>query len=237
MSILKESARQIFPPILFKLINSTRKLVNLKLSSQTPQHPPTEQDISVYWDSKMSNFLETWGEGNVWNEVQYLMSNCNGRVLDIACGTGKTIEINSKYSELEIYGCDISDFLLQKAIERGISKEKLQVCDATNTNYESNFFEYSYSIGSLEHFTVEGISQFIAECHRITAKSSFHMIPVSRSGKNEGWLKLYQSYHNNSVDWWLDIFKSIYSEVYVIDSVWHGDVSVGKWFICKKSNV
>ncbi|MFM6843729.1 MAG: class I SAM-dependent methyltransferase, partial [Dolichospermum sp.] len=180
--------------------------------------------------------LETWGEGNVWSEIQFLMANCNGRVLDIACGTGKTIDIISKIPNIEVYGIYISDLLISKALERGISQSYLKIGDATNTGYASNFFKYSYSIGSLEHFTNTGISEFIAESCRVTEIASFHTIPVSRSGKDEGWIKRFQSYHNNSVDWWLQKFYLSYTNVIVLDSIWQDDISIGKWFICYKNN-
>ena len=70
---------------------------------------------------------------------------------------GKVIEILQKFPKIDIYGCDISDFLIKKAIIRGIDKNKLIVCDATKMKYEDNFFDFSYSIGSLEHFTESGI--------------------------------------------------------------------------------
>src|SRR3990172_2783527 len=107
------------------------------------------------------------------------MVNCSGKVLDIACGTGRTMEMVASLPQITVYGCDISDLLIQKAIERGIVQKYLRVCDATNTNYENDEFDYSYSIGSLEHFTDEGITRFVAECYRITKWRSFHMIPTS----------------------------------------------------------
>ena len=145
-----------------------------------------------------------------------------------------TIDLLSRFKNVQVYGCDISDVLIQKALGRGVSKERLKICDATKTGYENNFFDYSYSIGSLEHFTEDGIRQFIPEVHRITRFSSFHQIPVSRSGRNEGWVKRIQSFYNNSSDWWLDKFKSKYKAVYVLDSKWEDDISCGKWFVCIK---
>ena len=133
-----------------------------------------------------------------------------------------------------MYGCDISDALIQKAVDRGIAKERLRVCDVTNTGYENSYFDYSYSIGSLEHFTEDKIWQFVSEAYRITKYSSFHQIPVSRSGKDEGWVKRIQSFYNNSTGWWLDKFKSKYTTVYMLDSRWEDDISCGKWFVCIK---
>jgi ubiquinone/menaquinone biosynthesis C-methylase UbiE len=195
---------------------------------------PNKQDLDLYWDPDYAQVLETWGEGNTWEEIQFLLVNCKGKILDIACGTGRTMEILSGIRGIELHGCDISDFLISKAIERGIRHDWLSVCDATQMNFPDNIFDYAYSIGSLEHFTEEGISKFIAECYRVTKINSFHMLPVSRSGKNEGWMKTIQSFHNNSVNWWLNKFKTYYKTVYVLDSKWDDAISVGKWFICIK---
>jgi ubiquinone/menaquinone biosynthesis C-methylase UbiE len=195
---------------------------------------PAEQDLATSWDPDMARMLDTWGEGSTWDEVQMLLMNCEGRALDIACGTGKTMEILAGVSALEIQGCDISDFLISKATERGISADRLQVADATKLPYADDSFDYSYSIGSLEHFTLQGIDDFVAQAHRVTKKGSFHMIPVSRSGRDEGWMKTVQSFHNNSVSWWLDHFRASYPRAYMLNSKWEDAISVGKWVICHK---
>ena len=157
-----------------------------------------------------------------------------GKVLDIACGSGPTIEILRKYPKLDLYGFDISDLLIDRAIKRGISSQKVQVNDATKTNYENNEFDYSYSIGSLEHFTLEGIDQFIGESARYTKNVSYHMIPVSRSNENEGWMTTVQSFFNNSEKWWEEKFMKHFSEVYSVPSKWEDKWSVGRWYICIK---
>ena len=230
--MLKEIIRLICPPLLW----TGAALVRYKFfdGKHESDNKLNTQDLDLYWDPKFAEMLETWGEGNVWNEIQFLMCSRQGRVLDIACGTGRTIEILSQFPALELHGCDISDLLIQKAAYRGIPKDHLRVCDATKPDYEDNFFDYSYSIGSLEHFTEEGIEKTISECNRITRFSSFHQVPVSSSGKDEGWMKTIQSFYNNSVDWWLSKFKLTYETVYVLDSVWRDEISVGKWFVCVK---
>ena len=233
-SILKQFCPPIFWNSLSSLKSSLKSAKNLSLSSSINLQVD-HQDLDIYWNDQMAQILETWGEGNVWSEIQFLMANCSGKVLDIACGTGKTMEIISKFPNIEVYGIDISDLLISKALERGISQPYLKIGDATSTGYVSNFFRYSYSIGSLEHFTNKGILEFIAESYRITEIASFHQIPVSRSNKDEGWVKRLQSYHNNSVDWWLKHFHLSYSNVCVLDSKWEDDISIGKWFVCYKN--
>jgi SAM-dependent methyltransferase len=195
---------------------------------------PSDQELDVYWDPKMAALLETWGIGNAWNEIQLLLLNTRGRVLDIACGTGKVMTLLAPYPELEVHGFDISDFLIAKAIERGIPRDRLRIEDATKTGYAADAFDYGYSIGSLEHFTEPGIVAFVAETHRIIQRASFHQIPTSRSGRDEGWLRSLQSYHNNSVTWWLERFHTAFATVHVFDSAWNDKISVGKWFACIK---
>jgi ubiquinone/menaquinone biosynthesis C-methylase UbiE len=182
----------------------------------------------------MERILETWGEGNVWDEIQLLLAGRRGRVLDIACGTGKTMQILAAHPGLELHGCDISDRLLERAAARGLPPERLHVGDATRLLYPDDHFEYAYSIGSLEHFTEEGIGQFLAECRRVTRYISFHQHPVSRSGSDEGWIKTMQSYFNNSVDWWLPRYRVVYADVRVLPSRWEDVRSIGKWFVCVK---
>jgi len=212
-----------------------RPLIKTDRQNTTPENP-SKQDLEVYWNPKMSEILETWGEGNVWHELRFIMSGLHGKVLDIACGTGKNIEDLQKFTDLDVYGFDISDFLIRKAIDRGIPVENLSVCDATKTEYSDNFFDYSYSIGALEHFTEKGIYEAISESYRITKRCSFHMVPVSRSGLDEGWMKTNQSYYNNSVAWWMQKYKASYHTVLVLDSLWKDQTSIGKWFICMKGN-
>jgi ubiquinone/menaquinone biosynthesis C-methylase UbiE len=221
--------------MLRNLIGTLKRKFSINDNMTAQNSSPLVQDLDMYWDPEMGKILETWGQNHVWNEIQMLLSNCHGKVLDIACGTGITIKIMSEYENIKIYGCDISDFLINKALEKGIDKDRLSVCDATNMQiYSDNEFLYSYSIGSLEHFTETGILKFISECNRITKIGSFHMVPVSRSEVNKGWIKTVQSYHNNSTGWWIEKFSTKYNKILVINSGWNDNISVGKWFLCFK---
>ena len=192
-----------------------------------------EQDLQIYSDQSMADALEQWGVGSVWEEIQYLLINCRGKVLDIACGPGGTMRLLEKYSGLEIHGIDISKLFINQGIMRGIDPARLQVGNATSMPYQDRSFDYGYSIGSLEHFTEQGINEMLGECRRVVKSATFHMIPVSRNGKNQGWLRTVQSFHNNSVDWWLEKYQSAYSDVTVLTSKWEDELSLGKWFICR----
>ena len=223
--------KDLCPPLMWRSLRTLKR--SLK-GNKLHRRDPHGQDLDMYWDEEMAKILETWGEGNVWNEIPMFLFGLERKVLDIACGTGKTIEINQRLNpKLDIYGCDISDLLIKKAEERGIRKDRLIVCDASNMkDYADGFFRYGYSIGSLEHFTEEGVDKLLKEASRVITDASFHMMPCSRSGKNEGWMKTIQSFWNNSPEWWVERMKKHYGRVEVFDSAWNDELSVGKWFVC-----
>lgn len=229
--------KQLCPPILWNLLGSIKRKVLIKIRRREGKiNTRMNQKLSIYLEDNFIEQMDTWGYGTVWNEIQFLMFNCQGRVLDIACGTGKAISILSKqFPDITVYGCDISEKMIERAVKDSISRELLKVCDATNTGYGDKYFDYAYSIGSIEHFTEDGIAGVIKECCRITKSFSFHLIPVSRSGVNEGWIKTQdQDYFNNNQDWWLNKFGEYYETLYILDSAWKGDSQFGKWFICAK---
>jgi ubiquinone/menaquinone biosynthesis C-methylase UbiE len=226
---MKTIVKDLLPPLVLRGIKSVRRRVARKRTTGNG----STQALDIYWDSQMAVALESWGEGNAWNEIQLLLINAQGTVLDIACGTGKVMTMLDGIKEVEVHGCDISDFLLSKATERGIAKERLTCCDATAVPYPAKHFDYAYSIGSLEHFTEDGIHKLMQQCKKVVKQRSFHMIPVSRSQKNEGWISPWQSYFNNSTDWWVAKCKATFGKVTVLDSAWQDEISVGKWLICE----
>jgi len=236
--MIKKLIKQICPPVILNLFSSIGARNKITISktqvNKTVLANPEKQDLDLYWNDEYSKILEEWGKDSTWNEIQLILSNCKGKILDIACGTGVTMKLLDKFPLLELYGFDISDLLIDKALEKNISKDRLRVADATKTNYLENEFDYSYSIGSLEHFTEHGIDKFISESARYTIIGSFHMIPVSRSGDDIGWIKNMQSYFNNSETWWYKKFAKYYSTVYIIPSKWEDPISLGRWFMCFK---
>lgn len=230
---LKSILKQVLPPI---IINMRRKFVNTSTGMKAISLGNTsdKQDLDLYWDENYANVLEEWGRGTVWTEIELIFASLEGKVVDIACGTGPTIEILNKNRKLEAHGFDISELLIERAKKKGILPERLKVADATAKIYDENEFDYSFSIGSIEHFTEEGIDLFIKNAAFYTKKFSFHMLPANMNGINKGWEKTDQSYFNNSVEWWMHFFTKYFSDVYVIDSTWAGLDQQGKWFICKK---
>ena len=228
-----KNIQYFLPPIFIDFLRFVKKVIKKKKLIKDPK----KQSLDLYHDPQMAKILDEWGERNAWVEIQHILHNKkNNKILDIACGTGKVIEIlKNNLNHNEIYGCDISDFLIDKAVIRGIAKEKLKVCDATNLPYEENQFDYNYSIGSLEHFTKDGILKFLNSSMKVTKFSGYHMIPVSRNQKDNGWIENYQSYFNNSLNWWSSLCSQVTSNFFFLDSSWEDEISVGKWLIINKN--
>ena len=230
---MKKVINNILPPFILFLLKKIYfiYLLNKNKLSISKDH----QDVKIYNDPITANKLEEWGKGSVWNEIVLLFNGKNGKILDVACGTGRNIlDLQVTNPEAVLYGCDISQPLIDIARSKGIQSDKLKCIDATKIDYDENFFDYSYSIGSLEHFTDDGIDQVIEKIYYVTNIASFHLMPVSKKNRNEGWIKTYQTYHNNSVEWWVNKFKKKFKTVYIIDSSWNDFISNGKWFLCYK---
>ena len=106
--MLKKILIQILPPIFVKFLKLFR--ISTKPIKNSIQNGPSNQSLDIYYDSKMASILEKWGERNAWIEIQHLLYDKKGKILDVACGTGKVIEILNKISIKDVYGCDISDY-------------------------------------------------------------------------------------------------------------------------------
>jgi SAM-dependent methyltransferase len=223
---------------LVTLLNKIKKiLIKIKIKQRLKKNKnknPQKQDLEVYWSEDFRSELNNWGKNDVWPEIKCFTHFLKGDILDMCCGTGSTINYLYPNKNLNLFGFDISDYLIEGSKMFDINHKNLKVADATNTGYEKDQFDYSYSIGSLEHFTEEGIEQFINETSKITKKISMHQIPVAKDKEFEGWLVLDQSYFNMSENWWLEKFKKKYSKVEIIDSLWSDPISFGKWFILYK---
>jgi SAM-dependent methyltransferase len=223
----------IFPPFIIVFLKKIYYFFLIKKNNFYLSK--NKQDIKIYDKKITAEKLEEWGLSTTWNEVLMLINKKEGNILDVACGTGvNIIELKKKNPKATFYGCDISSQLLNIAEKKGINKKYLQLIDATKMKYSNNFFSYSYSIGSLEHFTEKGIESLIKKLSLNTSVASFHFMPVSRKNINEGWIKTSQTFHNNSVEWWREKFKKRFKTVEVIDSSWNDFISSGKWFLCFK---
>lgn len=237
-SIVKAACRAVCPPVLWRLgsclRNISRRERRMECGADLGVPAPClgGQHDHLYWDDKFADVLDEWGEGTVWTEIRLLMAGRQGTVLDVACGTGRTMEKLFAFEELAVVGCDLSEYLVNRARQRGISTSRLQVCDASALPYAAGGFDYVYTIGSLEHIEADALPRAVSECARVARQCVFHMVPVSRSRRNEGWMTTRQSFHNNSEKWWIDLCSRYHSRVQILESRWQDDISLGRWLIC-----
>jgi ubiquinone/menaquinone biosynthesis C-methylase UbiE len=234
---MKDLIKRVTPPPLLDAARSVRNALRPAASGAAPAQPgfdPTgkTQGLDVYWSAEMAQTLEVWGQGSTWDEIQCLFAGRTGDVLDVACGTGVNMIDLEKNPGLNVTGIDISDTLIEKAAQKGIARDRLIVGDATKLPFDDNRFDFSYSIGSLEHFTVEGLEKTIAEMARVTRNMSCHMMPTSRDGVDQGWMRTNQDFWNNSVGWWVKLFSPHFSRVMTMRSKWEDNLSLGMWFVC-----
>jgi ubiquinone/menaquinone biosynthesis C-methylase UbiE len=193
----------------------------------------SKQELDLYSDSVFAEVLETWANDTAWPEIELLLRDRRGKVLDLACGTGRAFDFLHGSEQLEYYGCDISEMLIERAIVRGVPRERLRVGNAARLQYSDGEFDYLFSIGSLEHFSSDILTNTISECRRVCKGLCFHQMPVSRSGLDEGWFAPYQAYWNNSEAWWVKQFRKAFGDsVWTMKSKWADRWSQGMWFIC-----
>lgn len=225
------TAKELCPPLLYRWLARTRWAVRNMLRRDHGRGDA--QELDVYWSSSFAKQVDTWGDGTVWDEIQMLLFAARGSVLDIACGTAAAMARVAALSNLDCHGCDISDHLISVAAGQS-QGSKLVRCDATRLPYLDGSFDYAYSIGSLEHFTRDGIELAVAESGRVTRRAAFHMVPVSRSGQDEGWIQRDQGLFNNSSTWWKAVFERHFERVVELNSRWQDSSSRGRWYLCTK---
>ncbi len=230
---MREFIKSLIPPIVIKALRKVMPANNSDQILLTLE----DQNKGQYWGD-LADLLETWGDDHVWNEIQMFLYDKKGKVLDIACGTGATMQRLSAFPALELYGVDNSKELIDKCRLKGFDDQYLNTQDVLRKlNYEDNFFDYSYSIGLLHYIKKEELSNFVNELHRITRVASFHKLPMSLHDTDQEEVTTWQKYINNSSVWWANELKKKFTRVEVIKSGWKDNdyaLSKGVWLVCIK---
>lgn len=96
----------------------------------------------------------------------------NGRVLDIACGTGEYLDI---LENGRLYGVDYSEEMLRVA--KGRNKACLVLADARFLPFRNSSFDLAVCIGLLEYFRDK--EEVLTEVHRVLKKNGYGVISYS----------------------------------------------------------
>ncbi|WP_407166051.1 class I SAM-dependent methyltransferase [Bradyrhizobium sp. ORS 111] len=193
------------------------------------------RNTGIFWNDEFADLLEVWAAEDAWDEILTLLEGGSGRVLDVGCGVGVAMSRLARFPRLEVYGFDLSDKLVRRAMQRGVPTNRLAVAKATSMPFADQSFAWGYTIGMLHYLTDEEIVGVLRECRRVVAGPTFHQIPVSRRSHDMGWISTFQTVQNNSLAWWKAKFLSVYAQVEIRDSTWSDDLSLGKWMICSNA--
>lgn len=95
------------------------------------------------------------------------------KVLDVGCAEGKDmLSFVKKNPNIELYGLDIKQYdMINKDVN-------FLIGDASNMDFEDNYFDYVISIGTLEHVQpIEKLCDAIKEIDRVS-KEFYIMVPA-----------------------------------------------------------
>lgn len=136
------------------------------------------EQISEFYDKHYSRSFFTpkvrwsWAPAgpSILRHLDFLSQNSNGRLLDIACGTGWLLTVAEK-SGLECYGVDISREAIAQAQKSGLRATIVCYDVDKGLDFPDEFFDYLTCMGSLEHFQQQVlVIQEMARIAKPTAK-------------------------------------------------------------------
>ena len=98
----------------------------------------------------------------------------DAKLLDIGCGTGDALFLISKKTSAKLYGVDISEKMIEKAIKKLREKAILKLSDAENLPFNDNTFDYVLSTEAFHHFP--NPNKTLKEINRVLKKNGEFML-------------------------------------------------------------
>lgn len=91
---------------------------------------------------------------HLYKRMLELIGNVDSKtILDVGCGTGNILNmILNKYNNVDVYGIDISDKMLEKAKEKLTVRAHLTLGDSEKLPYEDNKFDLIMCNDSFHHY-------------------------------------------------------------------------------------
>ena len=177
-------------------------------------------EISKFYD--IMNFIMTLGADKLWRKkiVKKLDNIKNGKILDIATGTGDlAIEIKKKYSN-KIYGIDISEKMIEIANKKirklGFKNIKLFVGDSQKMPFQNNFFDAVTISFGVRNF--ENLNKCLLEIKRVLKKNGKLIILETSVPKSKFLKFFYKIYFKIIISISFLISKKTYAYKYLYNS-------------------
>lgn len=149
----------------------------------------------------------------------------SGKILDVACGLGFFLAYAERY--YDAYGIDISEYAIKKAKQR-TTQAKISVGDATNLDYESDYFDIVTCFDLLEHLPKPALA--LKEFHRVLKKGGILVIRIPNISsigaklKKEKWFGYRDKTHVSllSNNEWMKLLKDNGFEIMEVfyDGLW-----------------
>ncbi|HEX3028026.1 MAG TPA: class I SAM-dependent methyltransferase [Clostridia bacterium] len=133
----------------------------------------TEESLKNY-NKIASNYDETF-DGKYTLEFKLQLSNVvrleNGyRVLDVACGNGTLLKLLSDKKQIQAYGVDISENMLNEA-KKKFPEMVFAYANSSELPFESDFFDAITVSAAFHHFTEP--EKFLSEAWRILKRGGY----------------------------------------------------------------
>jgi len=124
-------------------------------------------NISGYFKQRRFNTLDKLCNMQLTNPKKKI------RILDVGCAEGKDLlRFIGNHPNIELYGFDIKEYDM---INPNVH---FHIGDASNMDFEDNYFDLVFSIGTLEHVQpIEKLSDAIKEIERVS-KEFYIMVPA-----------------------------------------------------------
>ena len=138
-----------------------------------------------YWDgSRDVNYGGYYYDGR-WEPIakkmiEHYKLNNNSKILDIGCGKGFLLyEFKKLLPSCEIKGLDISNYAIENAKEE--VKENLIHGNAKELPFESNYFDYVFSLNTLHNLYNFELSPALKEMERVSKKDKYICVESYRN--------------------------------------------------------
>lgn len=168
------------------------------------------QETEIGYDAIAIKFSQT--RKHFWRELEFLKdyTHPGDKVFDFGCGNGRLLELIADVPDVEYYGADVSQKLIDIAKDRYVASN----ADFSKINpiqdtlpFENNYFNTVYSIAVFHHFpSKEYRGKMARELYRVTKKDGYVIITVWNlfPAAASLWRGKQKKYFKNILKNWLD---------------------------------